>query len=377
MSETTTSPLDEIIRNQIGRSGSVSFRWFMEQALYHPQYGYYASGKAAIGREGDFFTNVSVGPLFGKLLAGQFLEIWERMGKPEPFTIVEQGANDGRFACDVLQALKNSELIPALRYVIIEPFEILEKSQRDNLRNFSQACWRNNLASLESFCGIHFSNELLDAMPCHLVRFSNDAWHERHVTFSKNEGSFVLVDGPPADEPLVYGISQANPPRIEGYQTEINLNIPIWLNEVSAKMEKGFLITIDYGYPRSFFNIPERVDGTLSGYSRHHRMNPLSMPGEIDISAHVEFTSVVEHAQKKGFLTAGFTDQHHFMAALGVHEFSGIQSPEPEMQKTLNAFKTLMHPELMGLSFKVLALQKGIPKTWILRGFQFDSSSEL
>src|SRR5690242_12742976 len=109
------------MRNGIRERGPQPFAWFMEQALYHPQFGYYSSGRAAIGRKGDYFTNVSVGPLFGRLLAAQFVEIWERLGKRDNFAIVEQGAHDGQFARDVLSAIRirSPEFLSALRYRII------------------------------------------------------------------------------------------------------------------------------------------------------------------------------------------------------------------------------------------------------------------
>ena len=129
---TGNADLIRSIRAQIEKHGPVSFAWFMQQALYHPEHGYYSSGRCAIGRKGDYFTNVSVGPLFGQLLALQFIEIWERLGKMNHFVIVEQGANDGQFARDALGFVQNRlpEFFDALRYRILEPFPILEEHQR-------------------------------------------------------------------------------------------------------------------------------------------------------------------------------------------------------------------------------------------------------
>ena len=141
----------------------------MEQALYHPEHGYYSSGRCAIGRKGDYFTNVSVGPLFGQLMTAQFAEIWEQLGKIDDFVIVEQGANDGQFARDVLESAKSRapEFFEALDYRIIEPFPILRERQSQMLEPFRNKIeWRD---SLEPFTGVHFSNELLDAMPVRLI----------------------------------------------------------------------------------------------------------------------------------------------------------------------------------------------------------------
>src|SRR6266545_3488719 len=162
----------------------------MEQVLYHPEHGYYSSGRCAIGRKGDYFTNVSVGPLFGQLMLVQFAEIWEQLGKIDNFFIVEQGAHDGQFARDVLQASqeRTPEFFEALRYRIIEPFPILQERQSQMLESFrNKVEWRN---SLEPFTGIHFSNELLDAMPVRLISSSV----EKLVDLQNDE--FVFIGRP-------------------------------------------------------------------------------------------------------------------------------------------------------------------------------------
>ena len=132
------TPLVESIRETIRAQGPQSFAWFMQQALYHPEHGYYSSGRCAIGRKGDYFTNVSVGPLFGQLMVAQFAEIWEQLGKINDFVIVEQGAHDGQFARDVLQSAQSRapEFFEALDYRIIEPFPILRERQSQMLEPF-------------------------------------------------------------------------------------------------------------------------------------------------------------------------------------------------------------------------------------------------
>src|SRR3954467_11801091 len=150
--------LAKLIREKIRVDGPQPFAWFMEQALYHPQHGYYSSGRATIGRKGDYFTNVSVGPLFGRLLAAQFAEMWERMGRVYAFTIVEQGAHDGQFANDVLGAAQKDspEFFEAVRYQIIEPFSIWQGRQTQTLKRFHDKVeWSRSIAP---FTGVHFSN---------------------------------------------------------------------------------------------------------------------------------------------------------------------------------------------------------------------------
>jgi len=366
---TGNTKLINLIREQIASSGPVSFRWFMEQALYHPVYGYYASGRAAIGKQGDFFTSVSVGTLFGRLIAMQFAEIWERLGCPSPFTIVEQGANNGDFAADVLLALQTGfpACLAALRYVIIEPFEALSIRQRQGLHQWPQVSWCKSPDKLDPFCGVHFSNELLDAMPVHLVRYSGGKWNELHV-----DARFELINGP-LDSSLLPALL-ASVPQIEGYRTEINLEALTWVEAMAAKLTRGCLLVIDYGFPQEIYYSPERTCGTLAGYANHRRLdNPIEAVGEADITAHVDFTRLIRHAEKQGLTLAGFTDQHHFMVGLGSRAFPDTPVPQPpDWQKTMRAFRTLMHPGLMGLAFKVVALQKGMDASAApLTGFKF------
>src|SRR5881392_1416377 len=160
------------IRAEIEKQGPISFARFMHQALYHPKHGYYSSGRCAIGRRGDYFTNVSVGPLFGRLLAAQFAEMWEMLGRPDDFTIVEQGAHHGDFAADVLGAARTDspEFFSAVRYCVVEPFSVLQERQVETLGDFRKNIkWEKSVSDLEPFRGVHFSNELLDAMPVHLI----------------------------------------------------------------------------------------------------------------------------------------------------------------------------------------------------------------
>src|SRR5438094_5778902 len=153
--------LVELIRCEISNHGPVSFAWFMEQVLYHPEHGYYSSDRGTIGRRGDYFTNVSVGAVFGELLAAQFAEIWERIGKIDNFLIVEQGAHHGEFARDVLESLQQRfpDFFSALHYHIVEPFPTLQDPQSRTLQQLrARVRWRKSLDELEPFIGIHFSN---------------------------------------------------------------------------------------------------------------------------------------------------------------------------------------------------------------------------
>ncbi len=336
----------------------------MEAALYDPKSGYYGAGRASIGRQGDFFTNVSVGALFGRLLARQFAEMWTRLGKPNEFTIIEQGAHGGEFAADALAGLRDfaNECYQCTRYVIVEPSEALRQMQAAKLADFGpdRVQWRDSLEALEPCEGVHFSNELVDAFPVHRIRRSGATWVEQHVEWRDNR--FSMVEGPISQEVIESHPAILDLPMPDCYETEVNLGANAWIETLSPKLVRGWVLLIDYGYPREEYYRPERSTGTLSGYAKHQRVTDLlDRPGEIDLTAHVDFTNLAEAAEKQGWKTAGFTDQHHFMVGLSRLHFSDATALTPAMEKELRAFKTLMHPNMMGTSFKALCLEKGIP----------------
>jgi SAM-dependent MidA family methyltransferase len=326
--------LVQLIRKAIQDRGPQPFAWFMEQALYHPDYGYYSSDRAAIGRRGDYFTNVSVGPLFGQLLAAQFAEIWERLGKIAGFTIVEQGAHHGDFARDVLELLRQQspEFFSALRYQIIEPFPKLRDRQSAMLLEFRDRIqWRRSIDKLEPFVGIHFSNELLDAMPINL----------RDKLVGLNCDQFVFV------ESAAKQITN---------QSQLD-----WIKDVAAKLQRGFVLMVDYGFSGNEFR------EMLQVRARHRTLDsPFDEIGNADITAHVNWSDLAGAAQGKGLRLAGFTDQHHFL--------TGIISTLPEAiagEKSKRALQTLLHPEMLGRSFQVLCLTKDIDLETPLSGFKF------
>src|ERR1700730_15433116 len=327
----------------------------MEQALYHREHGYYTGGRAAIGRQGDYITNVSVGPLFGQLLAAQFAERGEPLGKIDNFVIVEQGAHHGDFARDVLDAARSRfpEFFSALRYRIVEPFQPLQDRQSQTLSEFGDRVrWRRSLDELEPFVGLHFSNELLDAMPINLpgklVGLDGD--------------KFAFVEGP-TDAPM-------------------NQAMLDWIDCLSTKLQRGFVIVIDYGFPRDDFREMLQVRA-----KHRHLDSPFEEIGDADITARVNWTDVAERAKANGLRVAGFTDQHHFLAGI-ISESGRGGSPEPPANaspartdwgqspllfdsKSKRALQTLLHPEMLGRAFQVLVLSKDIDPAGPLAGLRF------
>jgi SAM-dependent MidA family methyltransferase len=357
--------LTDIIRQRIRETGPVPFDWFMEQALYHPGLGYYSSGRCDIGRRGDYFTNVSVGPFFGRMLAAQFAEMWEILKRPGNFTIVEQGAHQGDFARDVLEALQAREpdFFSAVRYCVIEPFPVLEARQTETLRDFTdKLTWRKSVSDLEPFTGVHFSNELLDSFPVRLIsRDGREDWNERLVDLSGD--GFGFVTRPIADEKLRRHVEKLPRPGARYYETEVNLAVLDWIENVGNKLARGFILAVDYGFSRAEFYAAERTTGTLQCRANQRSVSsPLVEIGRADISAHVDWTSVVERAEESDLNLIGFTDQHHFI--------TGLVSCRAAEESERRALQTLLHPELLGTRFQYLALGKNV-REQPLSGFRF------
>jgi SAM-dependent MidA family methyltransferase len=186
--------LADLIRHEIRSNGPVHFSWYMQQALYHPAHGYYASPRHRIGRKGDFYTNVSVGRLYGQLLASQFAEMWVHLGRPPRFILVEEGAENGQLAIDILSALREEspEAAAAIQYAIVEPLLQKQHQQRTRLEPLfsGRVTWLPAIDALEAVTGAFISNELVDAMPVDVIEYRNGSWSELLVTLSGDEFLF-------------------------------------------------------------------------------------------------------------------------------------------------------------------------------------------
>ena len=323
----------------------------MGVALYHPQGGYYAAETNRTGRRGDFFTSVSIGPVYGKLLAVQFMEIRQLLGDPEDFTLVEQGANDGQLLADILAAWKG----PLPRVIIVEPLEQRRAAQRETLAPWIgcvQHVTRED--ELPEFTGVFFANELLDAFPVKLLLCEDGRWFERRV--GSEDGRFVFIDAP------FTGEAPAVAEEIPRFATEICPSLAPWMRTVAGKLSRGWILLIDYGHPASVRLHPSRAAGSLAAYRAHQRVDdPLTDPGSQDLTAHVDFTAVARAAEAAGLQLAGFTDQHHALTALAAKVFPSMPKDElsPDAAREMRALRQLLHPESMGTSFKFLALAKG------------------
>ncbi len=373
--------IDLLIREAIRAEGSLGFEQFLSLALYHPSFGYYASGTARVGKRGDFCTNTSHGPAYGFILAGQAKELWLALGKPSPFHLVEQGANDGTLALDILSAiLQDTEFFSAVKYLILEPFSALQAIQNTRLRPFAEKISWSPDDTFDPVVGLHLSNELLDAIPFARIQWDGSQWKERKVVLDANDE--LGWELKPIKKPSFLWNSVAKIPGNlpHPYETEVRPGLRPWAHSVSRILSKGVVLLCDYGYRRSEYYSPLRNEGTVWCYRNHQRdEDPLESPGRKDISAHVDFTSVHEYCVEAGFLPIGFTDQHRFLVGAAESWMRGIGNAaiSDSSQKLLSSLRFLIHPETLGRRFYHMAFCKNLPHGFRFSGFRYARDSDL
>ena len=359
---TAIPSLAGLLRERIAREGPLGFADFMAAALYEPGLGYYARGTRQVGRGGDFFTSVSVGPLFGQLLARRFVRQWRESGRPARWRIIECGAHDGTLAADILGAMGEleSEAFAALEYVIPEPLAMLQAAQRETLRNFKDRVWfvanAGELAA-EPLPGIAFGNEVLDALPCHLVEWSGGRWLEMRVALN-NADRLVFLKAEIKNVALLLALEPLEGDFPEGYRTEIRTCYREFLAPPASALSSGLMIWVDYGFPREDYYHPGRTEGTLRTFSKHRAGDdPLASSGETDITAHVDFTAVSEAAQSLGWRQTLLRDQGRWLTEIG-REWLLEMEGNPQ-SAVLRQFQTLMHPAHLGAKFHAVELSRG------------------
>jgi SAM-dependent MidA family methyltransferase len=352
------------IRNAIQKEGAISFARYMEFALYDPEEGYYAT-EANIGfRGGDYYTSPHLHPLFGRLIAKQLIEMVHSRGGG-PFMLVEMGGGKGLLAHDVLFFLEKNEplLFDRIRYVLLERSDRMREVQEARLLPWKgKVSWAGDLAEVPfEGVGCFFSNELFDAFPVHRLLLTGERIEEIYVTCSKD--GFQEVLGPPSSEALRLKVAGLGFRPKEPTQIEVNLLAPQWIETIAGRLARGFILTIDYGHLAHDLYSERRPRGTLLCYHRH-RVNeePYQRVGEQDMTAHVNFTDLIQAGERSGLKTVGFTDQLNFLLGLGiVQEMEKIaaRSQTSDQDPEFLALKQLIHPQGMGKIFKVLIQSKG------------------
>ena len=351
------------IREEIHKSGVISFARFMALALYCPETGYYESQKDNVGRRGDFITSVSTGSLFGELLAFQFAEWLEGLRiSDRGWGIIEAGAHDGKLAADILSWLQihRPKLFTEIEYVILEPSARRQTWQRAALKIFApRVRWLSqfNDSTIQQFNGIIFSNELLDAFPVH--RHGWDAekkeWFEWGVTVAGDGFGWAKIANPP----FAIRNPQLEAVLPDGYIIETSPAAETWWRAAAGILASGKLLALDYGFTGDEMFSPARLRGTLRAYHRHHVTDDLlANPGEQDLTAHVNFSAIQNAGESGGLKTVDFCTQPRFLTRILQKAVAENSFAEWNARRT-RQFQTLTHPEHLGRAFRVLVQARG------------------
>ena len=385
--------LYEVIAQHITTSPKelITFAQYMDLVLYHPQHGYYSNQETNIGKKGDFFTSVHLGADFGELLAEQFVQMWNILGNLQSFALVEMGAGQGYLALDILRYIQQQHphFYSCINYIIVERSPALKELQQRKLVGYP-VNWQTleNMPS-NSVTGCFFSNELVDAMTVHRFHIIGGKLQEIYVTTKDmlqdggkdkfSQPLFAEVSGEPSTPKIreyfqLVNINVEN--YSENYQSEVNLAVLEWLAIVSDRLQCGYVLTIDYGYPAHRYYNPMRSKGTLQCYWKHQRHNdPYINIGKQDITTHVNFTALEKWGNYCGLTKLGFTQQGLFLMALGLgNRLASLSCGNQKISQVLYR-RDLLHQLIdpMGLGgFGVLLQSKGLQKSKIsqtLRGF--------
>jgi SAM-dependent MidA family methyltransferase len=348
--------LTDSIRSDIAaRGGWISFARYMELALYAPGLGYYTAGAHKFGEAGDFITAPDLSPLFGHTVARQAAEIMAHSASH----ILELGAGNGKLAADMLMELERLGSLPD-SYGILEVSADLRERQQILLRErlphlFNRIQWLDELP--EIFSGAMIANEVLDALPVHLVHWNDSAITERGV--AAGDDGFIWQERPIGDAVLLQAAQQISVP--DGYVSEICLAARGLVGSLAQCLQQGALLFIDYGFGAREFYHPQRDTGTLMCHYRHHAHDdPFYLPGLQDITAHVNFTDIAECGIDAGLKLLGYTNQAFFLINCGITEL--LQDTSPENLRAYlplsSQLQKLTSPAEMGELFKVIALGK-------------------
>jgi SAM-dependent MidA family methyltransferase len=392
------SRLADLVRSH----GPLTVAAFIDFALYDSEFGYYARAAQRSGRAGDFFTSVDVGPLFGELLAAQLAEcsriLNSRFPVLDPFDLVEAGAGNGRLSADILRAVRSRhpDLYECLRLHLVEASAGARAAQRATLGDMADRLVSSGEALPESFEGVLFANELVDALPVHQVVMREDGLREvfvdldergpgraaLHETEARPEKAALhgardeaeranvgrpfhgrLIERAPSTPALQEYLDRLGVTLEPGWRVEINLRAVAWMRDAARRLRRGFIILIDYGHQARELYSATHSAGTLTAFSRHQSSGPesgagapswLQRPGEQDITAHVDFTSLQAAAEAEGMTTIALLDQTYFVLGL----IAGWSATE--LARRAGALKTLMIPGGIGSTHKVLILGKGV-----------------
>ena len=360
--------LQALIHQQIvDNGGAIPFSRFMELALYAPGLGYYSAGASKFGEEGDFITAPELGPIFAACIAESLAPVIKQCGPHA--RVLELGGGTGAFAEVALKRLMELDALPD-RYAILEPSAQLRERQRERLREALIAPLYDLVEWLDGpfdddWDGVVFANEVIDALPTPRFALQDGQVHEEHVIAS---GEGFARELRPGDAFLANAVRNVGlrleTPMSDGYRSEALPQLPYWIQAVAGGLQRGAMLFVDYGYPRSEFYHPDRSDGTLRAYYRHRmHADPLLWPGLQDITASVDFTALAEAGDAAGFDVAGYCSQASFLLCNGLpgvlERIEKIQD-EALRQRRINEVKRLTLPSEMGERFQVMGFEKDV-----------------
>jgi SAM-dependent MidA family methyltransferase len=377
----SAKPSVDAIKTLLGRElaarisalGPISFAEYMEACLYDPAHGYYSRPERA--RFADYYTSVDVHPIFGRLLARQLVEMWRLLDRPGKFWVVEPGAGVGLLAAQILDfsAAQLPDFYAVLRYAAVERSEARRAAHAKTIGKHVAAGRAESSEQLPARIpnGCIVSNELFDAMPVHRVIFTGMALREMFVGLEG--GGFVDATGPFSTPRIAEYFSRQGITLPEGQQAEVCVAACDWIGDAARRLQRGFILTVDYGYEARVLYSERFPRGTLMAY-RNHRVSEgfYDAPGEQDLTAHVNFTALDVWGREAGLKRIGLVPQGRFLLALGRgNQFADLYDAGQSETDRLRAqmqLSSLLNPEGMGETFQVFIQQKGIEKEAQLTG---------
>jgi SAM-dependent MidA family methyltransferase len=347
-----------LLLSRIRQRGPITVAEFMELALYHPELGYYSRSAQRSGRNGDFYTSVDVGPMFGELIAVQLAEMWAvlRGAGAAQFDLVEAGAGNGRLARDILDAASRDhpEFYDRIRLTLIERSGDARAAHADMLGPHAARLVNSTDRLPRSMIGAIVANELLDALPVHVITMTTEGLRE--IGVAERNGVLVEVEiplsSPALKPPVKLGL---------GDRLEVALEASDWIRDAAAALDRGFVLLFDYGYEASTFHAQAHPHGTLMAY-RGHRAEArdwLAEPGDTDLTAHVHLAAIRAAALGAGLDTLGIVDQTYFLLGLGLADRLERGDHHRAVKRRLSA-RTLMMPGGLGSTMKAILFAKGV-----------------
>jgi SAM-dependent MidA family methyltransferase len=337
----------------------------MRSALYDRASGYYMSEREHFGRFGDFNTISGYHELFAQIMANEFATTFHDLARPSPFSIVELGPGNGTFALQVLTELRERfpEILEVTRYYCVEISPSLQQRQRALLRGFDQATWVDSLLEITSpVTGVFFANEFFDALPTHIVRQKGESLVEVYV--ASTTSGLYFEEGELSNDRLAEIWNRCGVMMTDGQLAEINIEAIDWLALIASRLSAGRIVTVDYGDLARELYTSARLAGTLRCFSQHALGDqPLTKPGEQDLTASVNFTSLIEYGRDFGLETISFEELPTFLMRNGIlgRTASAICDDADDGRASVGrrlALKQLIVPHGIAAHFKILVQEK-------------------